>query len=104
MSLNRFQLIHNLFDHIYFLQVSPVDGTVLRFGELKGAGAMIEQVKGFSYSVFSLLGASPFLPTTANGNVKEESSESIISSEKSKKSWWRVSLASPKVWDPTSSR
>ncbi|KAL9276542.1 hypothetical protein ACSQ67_025925 [Phaseolus vulgaris] len=35
--------------------VSPVDGTVLRFGELKGAGAMIEQVKGFSYSVFLFL-------------------------------------------------
>ncbi|XP_020217617.1 phosphatidylserine decarboxylase proenzyme 1, mitochondrial isoform X2 [Cajanus cajan] len=84
--------------------VSPVDGTVLRFGELKGAGAMIEQVKGFSYSVFSLLGASPFLPTTADVDVQEEHSESITTTEKSKKSWWRVSLASPKVWDPTSSR
>lgn len=98
MSLCHFQLIHNLFDHIYFLQVSPVDGTVLRFGELKGAGAMIEQIKGFSYSVFSLLGASPFLPTT---DVQEEHSESITTTVKSKKSWWRVSLASPKVWDPT---
>ncbi|KAK7252686.1 hypothetical protein RIF29_36818 [Crotalaria pallida] len=84
--------------------VSPVDGTVLRFGELNGAGAMIEQVKGFSYSVFSLLGASPSLPTTADGNVPKENSESITTSEKSKKSWWRVSLASPKVWDPTLSR
>lgn len=101
MSLCHFQLIHNLFDHIYFLQVSPVDGTVLRFGELKGAGAMIEQIKGFSYSVFSLLGASPFLPTT---DVQEEHSESITTTVKSKKSWWRVSLASPKVWNPTSSR
>ncbi|KAG5061388.1 Phosphatidylserine decarboxylase proenzyme 1, mitochondrial [Glycine soja] len=81
--------------------VSPVDGTVLRFGELKGAGAMIEQIKGFSYSVFSLLGASPFLPTT---DVQEEHSESITTTVKSKKSWWRVSLASPKVWNPTSSR
>ncbi|XP_047171616.1 phosphatidylserine decarboxylase proenzyme 1, mitochondrial isoform X1 [Vigna umbellata] len=83
--------------------VSPVDGTVLRFGELKGAGAMIEQVKGFSYSVFSLLGASPFLPTTADGDVQKKHNESITTTEKSKKSWWRVSLASPKVWDPKSS-
>ncbi|XP_014519417.1 phosphatidylserine decarboxylase proenzyme 1, mitochondrial [Vigna radiata var. radiata] len=84
--------------------VSPVDGTVLRFGELKGAGAMIEQVKGFSYSVFSLLGASPFLPTTADGGeMQEKHNESITTTEKSKKSWWRVSLASPKVWDPKSS-
>ena len=101
--LYHFQLIHNLFDHIYFLQVSPVDGTVLRFGELKGAGAMIEQVKGFSYSIFSLLGASPFLPTTADSEVQEEHSESMTTTAKSKKSWWKVSLASPKVWDPTSS-
>lgn len=80
-----------------------MDGKILRFGELKGAGAMIEQVKGFSYPVFSLLGASSLLPTTAHGNVQEETSESIKPTEKSKKSWWRVSLASPKVWDPTSS-
>lgn len=76
-----------------------MDGTVLRFGELNGAGAMIEQVKGFSYSAFSLLGASPFLPTTTD--MQEEHSESVTTTEKSKKSWWRVSLASPKVWDPT---
>ncbi|XP_034217084.1 phosphatidylserine decarboxylase proenzyme 1, mitochondrial isoform X3 [Prunus dulcis] len=83
--------------------VSPVDGTVLRFGELRGAGAMIEQVKGFSYSVFSLLGASSFLPLIAKGDVHEESSEpENASREKSKKSWLRVSLASPKVWDPVS--
>lgn len=78
-----------------------MDGTILRFGELKGAGAMIEQVKGFSYPVFSLLGARSLLPTTADSDVQEEHSESIESTEKSKKSWWRVSLASPKVWDPT---
>ncbi|MED6157032.1 phosphatidylserine decarboxylase 1, variant 4 [Stylosanthes scabra] len=82
--------------------VSPVDGTVLRFGELMGAGAMIEQVKGFSYSAFSLLGASPFLPTKADSEVQEEHSESMTTPEKSKKSWWKISLASPKVWDPTS--
>ncbi|XP_058778186.1 phosphatidylserine decarboxylase proenzyme 1, mitochondrial [Vicia villosa] len=80
---------------------SPVDGTILRFGELKGAGAMIEQVKGFSYPVFSLLGARSLLPTRVDSDVQEEHSESIATTEKSKKSWWRVSLASPKVWDPT---
>ncbi|XP_068306370.1 phosphatidylserine decarboxylase proenzyme 1, mitochondrial [Pyrus communis] len=83
--------------------VSPVDGTVLRFGELREAGAMIEQVKGFSYSVFSLLGANSFLPMIAKGDMHEESSESENTSrEKNKKSWLRVSLASPKVWDPVS--
>ncbi|KAK7309060.1 hypothetical protein RJT34_05495 [Clitoria ternatea] len=82
--------------------VSPVDGTVLRFGELKGAGAMIEQVKGFSFSVFSFLGASPLLPTTVDG-LQEEPNEPITTTEERKKSWWRVSLASPKVWDPTPS-
>lgn len=80
-----------------------MDGTVLRFGELKEAGAMIEQVKGFSYSVFSLLGANSFLPMIAKGDMHEESSEpENTSREKNKKSWLRVSLASPKVWDPVS--
>ncbi|KAI4327141.1 hypothetical protein L6164_019638 [Bauhinia variegata] len=84
--------------------ISPVDGTVLRFGELTGAGTMIEQVKGFSYSVSSLLGASPFLPAIADDNMPKERSESTTAiGEKSKRSWWSVSLASPKVWDPTSS-
>ncbi|KAK4262586.1 hypothetical protein QN277_028130 [Acacia crassicarpa] len=84
--------------------VSPVDGTVLRFGELKGAGAMIEQVKGFSYSVCSLLGASQFFPTIADGNIHEKHIESVsITNEKRNRSWWSVSLASPKVWDPKSS-
>ncbi|KAF7828435.1 Phosphatidylserine decarboxylase proenzyme 1, mitochondrial [Senna tora] len=86
--------------------VSPVDGTVLRFGELRGAGAMIEQVKGFSYSVCSLLGASRFLPTEADCNMHEERIESITTTgigEKRNRSWWSVSLASPKVWDPKSS-
>ncbi|KAL6181293.1 hypothetical protein ACLB2K_047948 [Fragaria x ananassa] len=85
--------------------VSPVDGTVLRFGEIKGAGAMIEQVKGFSYSVFSLLGATSFLPTIAKGDMQDESSKpENVSGEKSRKSWWSISFASPKVWNPYSSR
>ncbi|WVY91920.1 hypothetical protein V8G54_037434 [Vigna mungo] len=66
-----------------------MDGTFLRFGELKGAGAMIQQVKGFSYSISSLLGASPFFPTTY-GDVQEKHNESITTSEKSNKSRWRV--------------
>lgn len=82
-----------------------MDGTVLRFGELKGAGAMIEQVKGFSYSVSSLLGTSSFLPMIAEEDVQEERRElESTSKEKNKKSWWRVSLVSPKVWNPMSAR
>lgn len=80
--------------------VSPVDGTVLRFGELK-AGAKIEQVKGFSYSVTSLLGANTFLPMLPEGDTHEESGkEESVPRHTSKKSWWRISLASPKVQDP----
>lgn len=79
-----------------------MDGTVLRFGELKEAGAMIEQVKGFSYSVSSLLGASSFFSSTAAvEDIQEESrgqEQNLV--DKCKKSWWRISLASPKVWDP----
>ncbi|KAJ4712724.1 Phosphatidylserine decarboxylase proenzyme 1, mitochondrial [Melia azedarach] len=85
--------------------VSPVDGIILRFGELKGVGAMIEQVKGFSYSVSSLLGSSPFLPMIAEGDMREESGEEECTlTEKRKKSWWRISLASPKVRDAMSAR
>lgn len=82
-----------------------MDGTVLRFGELKAAGAMIEQVKGFSYSVFSLLGANSLLPmmTKVDGHL-EDSELDNNTKDQSKKSWWRVSLASPKVWDPQASR
>ncbi|KAK9275009.1 hypothetical protein L1049_022267 [Liquidambar formosana] len=80
--------------------VSPVDGTILRFGELK-EGAMIEQVKGVSYSVSSLLGASPFFPMIAEGDMHVETCETQnIPRDKSQKSWWRISLASPKVRDP----
>ncbi|KAG6541833.1 hypothetical protein Mapa_016849 [Marchantia paleacea] len=41
--------------------LSPVDGVVLQCGQVRGTGTMIEQVKGFSYSVSSLLGANPHL-------------------------------------------
>ncbi|KAM7525554.1 hypothetical protein LguiA_015456 [Lonicera macranthoides] len=81
---------------------SPVDGTVLQLGQLKEAGAMIEQVKGFSYSVSSLLGASSLLPMIAAEDMQEEDrigQENTLRDE-SKKSWWRISLASPKVRDP----
>lgn len=84
--------------------VSPVDGIILRFGELKAAGAMIEQVKGFSYSVSSLLGANSLLPMITEENTHAESSElENTPKDQSNKSWWRVSLASPKVWDPVAS-
>ncbi|XP_056160666.1 phosphatidylserine decarboxylase proenzyme 1, mitochondrial [Syzygium oleosum] len=83
--------------------VSPVDGTILRCGELKAAGAMIEQVKGFSYSVYALLGASSFLPMVAGGKINEDEVEKESpTKEERKKSWWRVSLASPKIRDPVS--
>ncbi|KAG6606171.1 Phosphatidylserine decarboxylase proenzyme 1, mitochondrial, partial [Cucurbita argyrosperma subsp. sororia] len=83
--------------------VSPVDGTVLRFGELKGAGAMIEQVKGFSYSVVALLGAGSLLPMMARGDTDEEGSgQENSSADSRKKSWWKISLAYPKVLDPVS--
>ncbi|CAM6096326.1 unnamed protein product [Calypogeia fissa] len=39
--------------------LSPVDGIVLQCGRINGSGTMIEQVKGFSYSVSSLLGSDP---------------------------------------------
>ena len=82
-----------------------MDGTVLRFGELGGSGARIEQVKGLSYSVSSLLGAGSFLPMITEENKNEESSEQQINpKDKAKKSWWRVSLASPKVRDTVSAR
>ncbi|GMH22773.1 hypothetical protein Nepgr_024616 [Nepenthes gracilis] len=81
--------------------VSPVDGIVLRFGELKQAGAMIEQVKGFSYSVSSLLGASSLFPEVAENAKDDKKNEGNDFVDKSKKSWWRVTLASPRVWDPT---
>lgn len=80
-----------------------MDGTVLRFGELKGSGTMIEQVKGFSYSVSSLLGASSLLPVITEGDMHKESSEQQGNlKEKNKKSWWRFSLASPKIRDTVS--
>ena len=80
-----------------------MDGTVLRFGELKGLGTMIEQVKGFSYSVSSLLGATSLLPMITDGDMHKESSEQHGNlKEKNRKSWWRFSLASPKIRDTVS--
>ncbi|KAI8029805.1 hypothetical protein LOK49_LG01G00173, partial [Camellia lanceoleosa] len=67
--------------------ISPVDGTILRFGELKGAGSMIEQVKGFSYFVSSFLGASPFLPMIAEEDIQQDSKgQEIIPRDENKKS------------------
>ncbi|XP_039142007.1 phosphatidylserine decarboxylase proenzyme 1, mitochondrial [Dioscorea cayenensis subsp. rotundata] len=77
--------------------VSPVDGMVLRIGELGGPGAMIEQVKGFSYSPFSLLGPRTSLHKVVDGNACNEPSELSTAQGTTKKSWWRLSFASPKV-------
>lgn len=91
--------------YFIFFQVSPVDGIVLRVGELKGVGAMIEQVKGFSYSVSSLLGSSSFLPMIEEGDMHEQSGEQESTpTEKTKKSWWSISLASPRVRDTAITR
>ncbi|XP_020587298.1 phosphatidylserine decarboxylase proenzyme 1, mitochondrial [Phalaenopsis equestris] len=84
--------------------VSPVDGTVLRHGELSGPGALIEQVKGFSYSAYSLLGATTFLHEIVDMDALEEHSEHSSAEELHKKSWWRISLASPKIRHPISAR
>ncbi|GKU95576.1 hypothetical protein SLEP1_g8916 [Rubroshorea leprosula] len=87
--------------------ISPVDGTVLRFGEIKGSGAMIEQVKGFSYSVSSLLGASSFLPMITEEDTQDASTDreqENTPTEKGKKFRWRISLASPKARDTVPAR
>ncbi|CAH2078851.1 unnamed protein product [Thlaspi arvense] len=79
--------------------VSPVDGTVLRFGELKESRGMIEQVKGHSYSVPALLGTNSLLPMVPEGKdePEEEEEEEEAVGDKGDKSWLRVSLASPKL-------
>ncbi|KAH6829869.1 phosphatidylserine decarboxylase 1 [Perilla frutescens var. hirtella] len=85
--------------------VSPVDGIVLRFGELQGPGAMIEQVKGCTYSASSLLGTNSHLPMIAAEDAKEESAgEEKTARDVTQKSWWSISLASPEVRDSASSR
>ncbi|KAJ4831585.1 hypothetical protein Tsubulata_015263 [Turnera subulata] len=92
--------------------ISPVDGTVLRFGELRGSGAMVEQVKGWSYPVTSLLGSNTVLPMITESDTRGDSGEQLSNdsdqknndNEKSKKSWWRVSFASPKVRDDLSAK
>lgn len=82
-----------------------MDGTIVRIGELKEPRAMIEQVKGFSYSVSSLLGANLSLPTKAEEDMHEEwTGQQSIQKDQNKKSWWRISLAYPKVWDPRPTR
>ncbi|XP_052209153.1 phosphatidylserine decarboxylase proenzyme 1, mitochondrial isoform X2 [Diospyros lotus] len=82
--------------------ISPVDGTILRVGELKEAGAMIEQVKGFSYSVSSLLGARSLLPfITEVDEQQKRGGQEKTPRDENKKSWWRVALASPKVRQPS---
>ncbi|KAJ8645897.1 hypothetical protein MRB53_007645 [Persea americana] len=83
--------------------VSPVDGTVMRCGQLNQPGAMIEQVKGFSYSASALLGANSFIPMAAEEDMDGvNGDQKHVANDSSKRSWWRVSLASPKVQYPIS--
>lgn len=67
---------------------------------------MIEQVKGFSYSVSSLLGAGSFLPLMAAKDIHEQdgSQQENNTRNESAKSWWRISLASPKLRETSSPR
>lgn len=66
---------------------------------------MIEQVKGCSYSVAALLGAGSLLPMMAAGDSnKEGSGQENSSADSRKRSWWKISLAYPKVLDPVSTR
>ncbi|KAL8216426.1 hypothetical protein R6Q57_023263 [Mikania cordata] len=85
--------------------ISPVDGTIVRVGELK-EGVMIEQVKGFSYSVSSLLGAGSFFPLMAAKDIHQHdgSQQENNIRDESTRSWWRISLASPKLRESSSSR
>lgn len=62
---------------------------------------MIEQVKGFSYSVSSLLGTSSSLHDATEELSGEQIQENM---PETAKSWWRVSVASPKLRDQTLSR
>eukprot|EP01018_Ginkgo_biloba_P002072 Gb_24542 [translate_table: standard] len=78
--------------------VSPVDGIIIRCGQLKGPGVMIEQVKGFSYSAHSLLGAKSPLPTSTSQEVlPEQCVQKEVKRDFNEKSWWRISWAAPKV-------
>ncbi|CAN6321827.1 unnamed protein product [Urochloa humidicola] len=81
--------------------VSPVDGKVLRLGKLRGPGTMIEQVKGFSYPVSSLLGTSSSLHDAMGEELSREHIVQSTPENSNVKSWWRVSVASPKLQDPT---
>lgn len=53
--------------------ISPVDGVVIGCGQVKSPGTMIEQVKGFSYSLGALLGAPPQLSGAKVTNLGEGS-------------------------------
>jgi phosphatidylserine decarboxylase len=63
---------------------------------------MIEQIKGFSYPISSLLGASSSLhDTKEEEDVSGEQTEQKTPEGLNAKSWWRVSVASPKLRDQT---
>jgi phosphatidylserine decarboxylase len=81
-----------------------VDGKVLQLGELRGPGTMIEQVKGFSYSVSSLLGTNSTLHDAGEEEFSREHIEQNIPENSNAKSWWHVSVATPKIRDRTQLR
>ena len=81
--------------------MSPVDGKVLRLGQLRGPGTMSAQVKGFSYPVSSLVGASSSLHDATEKDISGEQTEQNVPESSNAKSWWRVSVASPKLRDRT---
>lgn len=54
---------------MFLFQLSPVDGVMLRCGQLRGPGLAIEQVKGHSYSLRSLLGDKSHDFTSSYTNI-----------------------------------
>ncbi|KAL2636021.1 hypothetical protein R1flu_007500 [Riccia fluitans] len=60
--------------------LSPTDGIVLQCGQVEGTGTMIEQVKGFSYSVSALLGTNPHV-SPASVLEDEKTSHALVRSE-----------------------
>lgn len=59
---------------------------------------MIEQVKGFSYSAFSLLGSKSDLPTLDTREVwPVEYEENQVKKNSNQRSWWRISFGASNV-------
>ncbi|KAH7441331.1 hypothetical protein KP509_03G034100 [Ceratopteris richardii] len=63
--------------------ISPVDGVILRCGEVSTRGRAIEQVKGYSYSLKALLGGQPhnLLTSTSSNMISADEGSSTSSAE-----------------------